>query len=61
MIRAEAEPTGGGHPREVYVVLRVLPDRDSRVVRYGAVVALVFALAFFVVFLAAPESLGIGF
>jgi molecular chaperone DnaJ len=62
MIRAEAETAG--HDRtarrgEIYVVLRVLPDRDSRIVQLVATVALVFALTLFVLVLVTPESLGL--
>jgi molecular chaperone DnaJ len=62
MIRAEAAPSRrerGARRRDVYVVLRVLPDRGSHVVQAIAAVALVVALALFVLVLVAPDVLGL--
>lgn len=52
-------PNGGGAsaPADLFVRLRVLPDRDSRLVRFVAAGALVLALALFLVLLATPEAL----
>ena len=51
-----SEP-GEGRDEAVFVRLRVLPPRDSRLVRYTAAVALVVALVLFVVLLASPQAL----
>jgi molecular chaperone DnaJ len=55
LLRAAREGEGG----EVYVLLRVLPERDARLVRYASAAALLLALALFVVIALAPESLSL--
>jgi molecular chaperone DnaJ len=60
LIRAEEArraPRRGA--RDVYVVLRVLPDPDSRLVRYAAVAALAIAVALFLVLALTPDSLAL--
>ena len=60
ILRAPVDRSNGdavGEPRDVYIVLRVRPDADPRIVRYTAAAALALAIALFVVLLVAPESL----
>jgi molecular chaperone DnaJ len=58
IIRLRGDETGAGpHGPDVYVRLRVLPDRDSRPARYAAVTAVAIAVALFVVLLVTPEAL----
>jgi molecular chaperone DnaJ len=53
LVSAEADGDGGGN---VFVVLRVRPDRDSPLVRYAAAVALVLAVTLFVVVALSPDA-----
>jgi molecular chaperone DnaJ len=50
-----AEPNGD-RAGEVFVVLRVRPDRDSPLVRYASAVALVLAVTLFVVVALIPDA-----
>ena len=46
-----------GRSDDVYDVLRVLPDRDPRIVRYAAAAVLVLAVTLFAVLLLFPDLL----
>lgn len=60
-IRVESEARAGsrGRRRDVYLVLRVLPEHDSRAIRYSAALALGAALALLLLVLARPEAFGL--
>lgn len=57
LVSAKAEGDGAG---DVFVVLRVRPDRDSPLVRYAAAVALALAVALFVVVALIPDAVAGG-
>ncbi|MBA2616286.1 MAG: hypothetical protein H0U90_11035, partial [Actinobacteria bacterium] len=48
-----------GDRGDVYVLVKVLPARDTRLVRYAAAVALALAVALFAVLAIAPDSLSL--
>jgi molecular chaperone DnaJ len=57
LVTARSDANGAG---DVFVVLRVRPDRDSRLVRYAATAALVLAVGLFLVIALAPNAIARG-
>jgi hypothetical protein len=60
VIRVQAPERSGGArsaARELYVRLRIVPERDSRFLRVVAAAALVVALVLFAILYLAPEAI----